>query len=246
MPDAYIVSGAPDTTYNNWALLSGAYTNGHKSTLLRFDWSGGLPANANIQWAGLGLYQYYRANSSTVQIYRITSDWQQDTVTWNSFNNAYDSTLIGSWQTGGSGWYGADITHLVRQWLSGEVPNYGILLDHPGAGGAVGYYSSEYTAIPYRPQLVICYTQDNTPTPQRCIHIHRCSAGDPNQQEMSIPPLRMIISLYLEMEILSSKRSIMKFCNTAWAEMRLFFARFLIPAFNCIALLITKPRGTLG
>jgi hypothetical protein len=156
--DAYIWSAQPDTNYNTQTLSIGFLANIRKRTLLRFELGGLLPSGAVVQWAKLGLFQYTSTNGSTINGHRITAPWDETIVTWNSFANAYDSTIVGFWLPGQTGWRSMDITALVQSWLSGAEPNYGILLDQPAPTGSAGYFSSEYTANnTRRPLLVICY-----------------------------------------------------------------------------------------
>jgi hypothetical protein len=79
-------------------------------------------------------------------------------VTWNSqpsFAEAYGSTSITS---GAFGWQFFDVTNLVRGWVNGTLPNYGIMLRGPEVSGDDSSWRSFSTREgTYPPQLVISY-----------------------------------------------------------------------------------------
>jgi len=132
---------APDNqsiqTFNKWSLPSGA-------TL-----------NSATFYIHLGT-----ANDQTVNIHRITSDWDEMVVTWANFGSAYDGTVRGSFATGTTNevWLSAEITSLVQEWLDGTYPNYGLLLDQVAMNfPRADYYSRENIAN-YPPYLRLEYT----------------------------------------------------------------------------------------
>ena len=104
-----------------------------------------------------------RTSSTNGQICRITAPWDEATVTWQRSNAttywasragaSYDaSSCIAYTQVGGK--VTANITPIVNQWLSGQAPNYGVVL----VGGASNWvYTREYSQAAGRPQLTIDY-----------------------------------------------------------------------------------------
>jgi hypothetical protein len=110
----------------------------------------------------------------TVNIHRITADWAELTVTWNSFNESFDPAIIGSFTANTIGWQSVNITSLVQGWVDGTYPNYGILLEQ-GMTNPTIYYSSEYSLVGFRPILRICYTTSEGP---QCVSIQRGTNGD--------------------------------------------------------------------
>jgi hypothetical protein len=114
-----------------------------------------IPAGSTIDGAELSVFadEY---TGQTVYLYRITVDWGELTVTWNSFDGSYDPTVIGSFVST-YGWNTVDVTALVEGWVAGTAPNHGILLAEPGSYYS-RYFSSEYDGVPDRPRLEIWYT----------------------------------------------------------------------------------------
>lgn len=114
-----------------------------------------IPDGATIDQADFSI----RAVNDTGQIvnlYRITADWAELVVTWNSFSGNFDPTLVGSFFAG-SGWNSVDVTALVQAWVDGDAPNFGILLEQ-GNTDFTRYHSSEYGTVNYRPKLEVWYT----------------------------------------------------------------------------------------
>ena len=119
-------------------------------------WS--LPAGATLTSATFHIH-LGTANNQTVNIHRITSDWDEMTVTWANFGSAYDGIIRGSFAVGTTNevWLTADVTSLVQDWLDGTYPNYGLLLDQVAMNfPRADYYSREHVAN-YIPYLTIVY-----------------------------------------------------------------------------------------
>jgi hypothetical protein len=95
--------------------------------------------------------------NSTVTVHRITADWVENTVTWNSFGEQYDATVENSFVPNAVGFYSINVTSLVQGWISGTYPNYGLLLDEVLLP-LTAYTTSEwpYTTL-YRPMLKLYY-----------------------------------------------------------------------------------------
>lgn len=116
----------------------------------------GLPAGAVLQSATLYIYSNL-PSGQPIYVHRITTDWEELVVTWNSFGGNFDPSIIGSFTPITTGWYSVDLTFLVQSWLNGTYPDYGILLRQDHAV-ITGYHSSEYLGNPsQRPKIVITY-----------------------------------------------------------------------------------------
>ncbi len=75
----------------------------------------------------------------TVNVHRITENWDEQSANWNSMNTKFDTRVEGTFQSSRSSYYnpddgttsfvvcGTDLTSLVRKWYT-DTPNYGILL----------------------------------------------------------------------------------------------------------------------
>ena len=97
-----------------------------------------LPAGATLTSATFNV-SIPIGNSQNVNVHRITSDWDEMTVTWNSFGSSFDAAVEGSF-TATPGWKAVDVTSLVNGWINGTFDNFGLLLDQ----GEVNYPRAQY------------------------------------------------------------------------------------------------------
>lgn len=119
-----------------------------------------IPSGSTITSAVFSIYVYSPTNR-LVTVHRITAEWGETTVTFNSFNNSYDAAVWGSFVADSVGWKSVDITGLVQAWAAGLYPNYGIALTEAQQwvdSAFTNYYSSDLSYDPtVRPKLVIGY-----------------------------------------------------------------------------------------
>lgn len=152
-----------DTVYGT---VYAAGPNGNAETLYDGGWAdyyydyfmwdlSSLPPTANVKSVLLYLYFNASGNDPAFQIQRVTSSWDESSLTRS---NHPTSVAWGSW-TGivNTGWYTLDITELYTNWKDGTWPNYGIVLVPTANNNTNGYIiSSDYKADPaLRPKLVI-------------------------------------------------------------------------------------------
>ena len=123
-----------------------------------------IPESATITSAVFSIVTYGIPSNQTVSLHRITKDWSELGVTWNSFMPgptdppSFDPAPFSSFSTAINGWHAVDVTALVQAWVNGTLPNYGILLEQ-GLTPYTLYMSSEFGANPaLRPKLEISYT----------------------------------------------------------------------------------------
>jgi hypothetical protein len=95
----------------------------NQTTLHKFT----LPAGATLLSATYN-YLILEASNQDINVHRITSPWEELSVTWNNFGG-YSSTIEATFNASAVGWSSVDITNLVGGWLDGTYPNYGLLLD---------------------------------------------------------------------------------------------------------------------
>lgn len=111
------------------------------------------------------------ADSTVVEVLRLTESWIADGVTWNTRDGKT------KWKTAGGSaadkiyasleipktkvkfpkgeWYEFDITSLVKKWLKGS-PNNGVMLKTPTTYGNFAFFNSKATyGITAPPKLVI-------------------------------------------------------------------------------------------
>ncbi|XXT20145.1 DNRLRE domain-containing protein [Sorangium sp. So ce429] len=129
---------------------------GLRRSLLRFDLSA-VPSNARVVSASLSLSQTYKTVDSTVRVHRVTSAWEESTVTWASFGAAFDPAAAASFVSGrGSGFRSSEITELAQAWVSGRAENHGVLIEEDPVQ-RTDFRSSEKAHVEDRPKLDLCY-----------------------------------------------------------------------------------------
>ena len=119
----------------------------------------GLP-NIPIDSAIFTIY-VMTPSGQTVNAHRITADWDESSVTWNSFSNAFDPSVEGSFLPNAAGFRSANVTALVQGWINGDYPNFGLLIEQ-GASEFNVYASSERLNQSVRPTLSLYYTSSGT------------------------------------------------------------------------------------
>jgi len=165
-------SGAPDPDQN----LNGFNT-------ITVNWVGGFEnkglvmfnlselAGITIHDAQIGLYHTSNSvNGAIFDIFRITSDWSESTVTWNtapSFEITPVSTLTISDNENGV-WRYWDITELVNGWVNETYANYGIMLARQDLPNPYAYFAArEYPG--FAPQLIINESTNPVPEPSTAL-----------------------------------------------------------------------------
>ncbi len=175
--DAYIASGQPDTNFGGSDALFigyviGAEEYGATRTLLWFDVASALPENATVERARLILYLTYAEPPGDelmeTRVRRLDSAWGEFAVTWNS-EPTWDATFepvmadVGSDQ----GPYEWDLTEMVRSWVTGEHPNYGLLLqgdETPELARERVFFSRDaMVGDELKPRLIVEYVVDEVP-----------------------------------------------------------------------------------
>jgi len=166
--DACVLEGYPTTNFGSTVDMWAGYDDYLEPdgkiarSLIQFDLSA-IPTGTPIDSALLQVYLVssydFPGETRTITAYRIASTWSESSVTWNtrpSYGEAYGSASVthGAWA-----WYSFDVTNLVRGWVNGTLPNYGVMLRGPEWSG----YDSSWRAFStregsYTPQLVITYT----------------------------------------------------------------------------------------
>lgn len=182
MTDTYIESWQPDTPHGNENQLTLSNNTSGATALLRFDLSD-VPTGIVLKGARLNVYasqQYGTSVNMDTALHALLRPWNESEATWNSpyagqswgmagarlANTDYrDRVTTQQELVGANMWYTYNVTELVRQWLAGELANYGVLLRAlPGQSSTYRLSSSESSSN--RPELLIQYTNPTaTPTP---------------------------------------------------------------------------------
>jgi hypothetical protein len=170
--DTFIQADNPGTNFGGENSIEVRPDNGaDRRGLVRFDLSS-IPSNAVITSANLYLYAQDKKQGTITNIYRVTSNWSENSATWNTpwttpggdFNSSiahysFISDLNNCLVT-------LDILDLVQAWVSGTYPNYGVMLYATGPNHTFKYTSKEDGTVQEHPRLQVIYTLPmNTPTP---------------------------------------------------------------------------------
>src|SRR5262245_49792859 len=138
-------------------------------SLIRFDLSA-IPSGVAITRASLKLFVNGERGEGTTELHRVLAPWDESTVTYRSFQQAYARDIAGAFVAESRNTVKTvDLTSLVTAWTSGAQPNYGVLLrpgpDHPGVGEECDedndptiFVSSEGHNVGRRPALEVCFT----------------------------------------------------------------------------------------
>jgi hypothetical protein len=182
--DTYINAWSPNTNYGNKAELR-LRQGGIKQPLMKFDLSS-IGLDGTIEAANLTMY--YRGYDSgtrnmTAEIHALKRDWTQGAANW------LQATAADMWGLPGAGDTASDVEatpsatalltpavptavvkvefnvqNLIQQWVSGDIPNFGLLMK------GVGNVSTEYTFrsfdqaplnIPFVPVLDVVYSLES-------------------------------------------------------------------------------------
>ena len=162
--DAFIKPETPNGNHGTYDYMHvrndyGGSSGWASDILIRFDLSS-VPSDANIISAVLTLYyyQYYDNNPAgrDLNLYRATSDWDEDTVTWNTQPSyAAQPTTYSPVPSSTGVWMEWDVTNDVEDFVSGSYVNYGWKVTDENYWGQTGipktfFRTREYGSfIPY-------------------------------------------------------------------------------------------------
>ena len=124
-----------------------------------------VPDGAVITNATLYVYVTFTYQTPGVDVHQVTSAWDENTVTWNSFAGSFDATVLTTFPGNALGWAQADVTSLVQGWVAETYPNFGLLIkqtsETPFSENI--YHSSEFLADPsLRPKLEVTYQMNGS------------------------------------------------------------------------------------
>jgi len=129
-----------------------------------------IPANAVISSALMQLYvpSVQASTGNTVNAYRLTRQWFENSATWKKYDGThswttaggdYSSTVWASRSVGAQGkYYSWDITPLVKSWQNSTYQNYGIIMVSQTSNNRKDFSSSDSSTASRRPSLQVNYT----------------------------------------------------------------------------------------
>ncbi len=129
-----------------------------------------IPAGQQVITAALRIFHVFTWDVPDAQdhitAYAADGAWTEAGITWSNapaWGPAYGSVDVG-FEIGS--WYELDVTELVRDWIAGRRPNYGIVLRGEEASGPEASWRGFSTREGDNPpQLVVAYGPPATPTP---------------------------------------------------------------------------------
>jgi hypothetical protein len=162
--DAWVNEANPAANYGNSTYASVKDRSGLAESYFKFNQADlGSLIGQPVTSASLYLYQYQGTNSpgDALNLHRITQDWSESSVTWNS-KPAYDQNPISVADISGEAniagwreWPGLQTT--VSDWAGGQ--NFGLALENNQdlkKEELFGrFYTSEYSDAAFRPYLKV-------------------------------------------------------------------------------------------
>jgi hypothetical protein len=153
--DSILASDLPTKIHGTSAAISAgqAAGGGTREALVEWDTSS-IPAASIVTSATATFVVQSNIAGGPVNIHQITAPWSEASVTWNSFNQAFNPAVAAT--TPGSGTSTANLTALAQGWVDGSSANNGILMEQ-AAPKIASFNSSEATGVGVRPSLQVCY-----------------------------------------------------------------------------------------
>jgi hypothetical protein len=155
--DSWTSSTAPTTNYgNNTFFTVGKASSAILNSYIEFNLSNISSIN-DINEVWLYLYVSSQMSSPIVNIYHVTSSWNELNITWN--NSPTTNSYIYDSKKTLSGWNVWNITSLTKSWINGTIQNYGIFLNASLSTGTWNFssFSSRENSVELSPRLLIKY-----------------------------------------------------------------------------------------
>lgn len=169
--DTFTASNRPTTNFSNDSFLRVGFNtafNGAQRIFLMFN-LGNIPSNAHVQDAVL------RANVAGfapngdapmgVLARFLTTPWDPTIITWNNFNPQWGAEIGVAPIPAQNGWIEGNITGPVREWVSGQRANNGIMLqgDESPSAGRERIFHAINSQNGLHPRLFVTYQIDTIP-----------------------------------------------------------------------------------
>lgn len=153
--DARVSERWPFTNYGSASASFAGNVGGRaRQTLLSFELPD-MPKGAVITKAEVNLHKCV-CGGRGVSAHRVTSSWDEHTVTWDSFKGAYDSEPLANLPARDPNRVSFDVTDLAQSWADGTNANDGILLRQDNAN--TSFSTSESDDASERPYLELCWS----------------------------------------------------------------------------------------
>ncbi|MFO0589057.1 MAG: DNRLRE domain-containing protein [Polyangiaceae bacterium] len=158
--DAEIVQDGTEVPYGEAesASVGTEETTPHQA-LLRFDLSE-IPADVVITGAALTLTRK-STGDGRVDVYPIVAPWEENEVTWASFDGAHSPKAVASYdeeRADDDAPVTVDLTAQVSAWVSGAAENHGVALSASGKS-MMTFHTSESADPTLAPRLDVCFAR---------------------------------------------------------------------------------------
>ena len=179
--DTYIDARSVDSNYGTAITFAVEETNSHRRSFIRFSDifgsdSGQIALGSNILSATLRIHtssvvEGYKSDDLHT-VYLLTSDWDEDTLTYTNFGTENGGTAGIDWDTTPLDTftpstldtdYDLDITSAVQAWASG-ADNYGLIITSQGDDYS-WFRSSDNQRTATRPILTVDF-EEGSPVPE--------------------------------------------------------------------------------
>ncbi len=139
-------------------------------SIIQFDLTS-IPANAVITDSKMSLYAYPNPNNgggvamygtaNTSLLQRITSSWNENTVSWNTQPNTtiQNQVILSQSSSSAQNYLNIDVKNLVQDMINSPSTSFGFMLrlQVEGYYNSMIFASNNYSDINLRPSLKICY-----------------------------------------------------------------------------------------
>lgn len=132
--DTFTTSGRPNTNWSNATQVRVGFNNslgyGAQRTFMFWDLSS-IPANAVIQNATMEVHLAGASPANDppvgIQARFLSSPWDPTILTWNNFNPSWGAEIGIGQVPSTPGIIQANFTNVVREWVTGARPNFGVM-----------------------------------------------------------------------------------------------------------------------
>lgn len=164
--DAYTYSGSKATKYGTQSILSIRGAPGGpplKRSFLKFDFTTlpGSLAGGDIEQATLKLFVRNLGTAGSFDIFSVAANWDETTITHQAAPSLGGIVASSVAVNDESIFVTVDLTALVRDWLNGNIRNYGIAILPNTEGINVDFDSKENTTTSHEPRLEIVLRSGN-------------------------------------------------------------------------------------
>jgi hypothetical protein len=162
--DAFIRASSPTSNFGDLPDIDVRSDDGaNRRGFVRFDLSS-IPPGSSVTNATLYIYESDSKQDQVTYIYKVTSAWDENSVTWISpwinpggdFDNS--RAYVSFFPIQKNCTLTIDLTDLVQEWINGS-PNYGFLLYSTGPNHILRYSSKENSTVAEHPKLQVTYIE---------------------------------------------------------------------------------------